>query len=97
MIITTRFHGAIFAIRNLIPVLILDQIRPFGKVSRLLDHVDYPYKFRSTEIELADILDFLSADHQNTHQILKEIRNREVQRASEMLQQIDIALEDSNG
>jgi polysaccharide pyruvyl transferase WcaK-like protein len=96
LIITTRFHGGIFAIRNLIPVLILDQIRPFGKVTRLFDHIDYPYKYLSTEIELANILDFLSADHQNTRLNLIEIRNREVQRASEFLKQIDFALEESS-
>ena len=92
LLITTRFHGAIFAIRNNVPFLAIDQIRPFAKVTRLLQHIDYPFKFSYSNFDLKVCLDFLNANHLDTKAQLELIRISEEKKASNFLNQLYVAI-----
>ena len=54
LIFTSRFHGAVLALRQQIPFVAVDQIRGGGKVSRLLGG-DWPFVYRA-EAASAEVL-----------------------------------------
>ena len=92
LLITTRFHGAIFAIRNNVPFLVIDQIRPSAKVTRLLQHIDYPFKFSFNNFDLKACLDFLNANHVDTMAQLELIRISEEEKANNFLNQLYLVI-----
>lgn len=58
LILTTRFHGAIMALRNDIPFIAVDQISGGAKVAKLLGHLGYPHV---REIDRADARELRTA------------------------------------
>jgi hypothetical protein len=46
LVFTSRFHGAVLALRQQVPFVAIDQIRSGGKVSRLLGS-DWPFVYRA--------------------------------------------------
>ena len=45
LVITSRFHGGILALRNEVPFIAIDQIRDRGKVTALLGRTGWPFIF----------------------------------------------------
>jgi hypothetical protein len=54
VILTTRLHGAVLAIKNRVPVLAIDQIRKGAKVYSGLIRINWPLVFRADELKPHD-------------------------------------------
>ena len=54
LILTTRLHGAVIAIKNRVPVIALDQIRNGAKVYSGLSRIGWPLVFRLDELKAHD-------------------------------------------
>lgn len=72
LILTTRFHGAMLAIRNSIPYIAIDQIKGGAKVHRLLYDKGWPHVYK---IENVDI----KALQQLTKNLLSTPRNKDLE------------------
>src|ERR1017187_3375703 len=55
LIITSRFHGGMLALRNTIPFIAIDQIRGGAKISSLLKPTGWPYVFRADSVAIETI------------------------------------------
>ncbi|WFP62233.1 capsular polysaccharide synthesis protein [Mesorhizobium sp. WSM4904] len=51
LVLTSRFHGAILAMRNEIPFIAVDQIRRGGKLTSLLSTSGWPFVYRAEHID----------------------------------------------
>lgn len=54
-ILTTRLHGAVFAIKNGVPVIAVDQILGGAKVSKVLSAIEWPYCFIAGQFTYSDL------------------------------------------
>jgi len=57
LIITSRFHGGILALRNTVPFIAIDQIKGGAKVFSLLEPTGWPYVFRADSVTTETICD----------------------------------------
>lgn len=57
IVVTTRLHGALLALRHGVPVLALDQIVGGGKLSSVLKNLGWRYVFRVEETSVEMLLD----------------------------------------
>jgi hypothetical protein len=55
-LVTTRLHGALFALRDRVPFVAIDQIRGGAKVARLMSRIGWPFLVTSEGTELSDDL-----------------------------------------
>jgi hypothetical protein len=55
LIITSRFHGGVLALRHEIPFIAIDQIEGGAKVSSLLGDIGWPYVFRADLISEGEV------------------------------------------
>jgi polysaccharide pyruvyl transferase WcaK-like protein len=56
LVITTRLHGAVLALKNGVPVLALDSVRGGAKVLRQMQTIDWPWRFEVSSVS-TDALD----------------------------------------
>jgi hypothetical protein len=90
LVLTTRFHGAVMAFRHGIPCIAIDQIRGGAKVSRLLEHMSYPFYWKIEEARMEDILILAEELIEGHHiKIIKEIREKAILRANDTLMTLD--------
>jgi len=86
LIITTRFHGAMMALRHLVPFVAIDQIHGGAKVLRLVGATLWPfvYEARTTGAArlVADASGLLAGDFD---QLLFDVRTRTIRNANETL------------
>ena len=64
LVVTTRMHGALFALANRTPFVAVDQIRGGAKVSRLMQEIAWPWSYRVDRMKPGDLdraIDALSA------------------------------------
>jgi hypothetical protein len=64
LIITSRFHGAILALRNEVPFIAIDQIRGGGKVTTLLGLTGWPFIFGAESAQADQV-------HRATEELLR--------------------------
>jgi hypothetical protein len=55
LVITSRFHGAMLALRHGVPFVALDQIRGGGKVAPLLEGRGWPHVLRVDDVDAAGV------------------------------------------
>ncbi|MEW4569425.1 capsular polysaccharide synthesis protein [Tautonia sp. JC769] len=86
LILTSRFHGAMLAVRNGVPYIAIDQIRGGAKVDALLGDSGWPHRFRADRIDREEVLRaarrLLAGDDAQT---LVEAREHAVLRANDTL------------
>lgn len=56
LIITSRFHGGVLAVRNGVPFIAIDQIAGGAKLSRLLSRLGWPHVYRVTNVRKSDLV-----------------------------------------
>lgn len=61
LVITSRFHGAMLALRHRVPFVAIDQIRGGGKVAPLLADGGWPHVLRADAAHAADVVRSASA------------------------------------
>jgi hypothetical protein len=75
IILTTRFHGAMIALKNDIPFIAIDQIKAGGKVYDLVSKNGYPFVWRIDKVFsntiLKAALSLLRNEHAHTMQTIK--------------------------
>jgi hypothetical protein len=90
LVITSRFHGAIAAMRHGVPFIAIDQIRGGAKVYDLLVGTGWPFVYKIDEIDDLDLCSIISDlrrdDHQST---LFEARTEVVRGANKTLAGLD--------
>lgn len=59
VVITTRLHGALLALRNRVPVVALDAVAGGAKLSAQMDAVSWPLTLTSDELTVAGVHDLL--------------------------------------
>ena len=90
LIITSRFHGAMLALRHNVPVLAIDQIRGGAKVQNWVSTTGWLHVYLAEAIELERMIlaaeSLLSSKHRDE---LFDIRCRTIMRANVTLEQLD--------
>lgn len=64
LLVTTRLHGALFALANRVPFVAIDQIRGGAKVMQLMRETKWPCAYRFEDLRpdiLGDVVDTLAA------------------------------------
>lgn len=61
LVLTSRFHGAMLALRHRVPFVAIDQIRGGGKVEPLLAGRGWPHVLRADATETADVVQAATA------------------------------------
>lgn len=93
LILTTRFHGGILALRNQRPFVAIDQIQDGGKVMPLLKELDWHSLF---SIESMDSLELIQSGlnllFQDQQESLFQARQKAVQAANITLHELDATL-----
>jgi hypothetical protein len=86
LIITSRFHGAMLALRHLVPFIAIDQIRGGAKVLNLVGATRWPYVFEASAVDAARMAaaatDILSG---TVDPLLFDVRARTVAEANRTL------------
>lgn len=94
LILTTRFHGGILALRSSTPFIAVDQIKGGAKVNRLIGRTGWPFNFRLGRLDYARILKHAEELIQGKHDdLLMAVRESSVARANCTLNQLDKVLE----
>lgn len=93
LVLTTRFHGAITALRNGIPFVAVDQIRGGAKVKKLLSRTGYPHVWEIDHAD-ADELKAVAASllHDGNGDLLTRIKADSQKRARETLARLGVHL-----
>lgn len=90
LIITSRFHGAITAMRYGVPFIALDQIRGGAKVYSLLNDLGCRHVYRVDLLEQVDLRpEMLSLTHENARADVIRYRQHAVEAAMRTLLQVD--------
>ncbi len=77
LIITSRFHGGVLALRNMIPYIAIDQIAGGAKVSSLMNPTGWPYVFRADSVAMETVCN--TAEHliaESPVPLMREIAER---------------------
>lgn len=89
LIITSRFHGGIEALRSGVPFIAIDQIKGGAKVVPLLSQLGWPYVYKVDNVnldEIADVASELLKDPKKKH--LLDARNKAVSLANDTLESL---------
>jgi hypothetical protein len=93
LVITSRFHGAMLALRHGVPFVAIDQIRGGGKVEPLLAGRGWPHVFRAEDAGEEDVARAAAAAIAvESRPILCEVRGRAVVAANRTLAALATAL-----
>ena len=90
LIITSRFHGAMMALRHLVPFIAIDQIQGGGKVLNLVGATLWPYVYEIDAIDperlVSDASGLLTGDF---GRMLFDVRTQTARRANETLARLN--------
>ena len=90
LVITSRFHGAIAAMRHCVPFIAIDQIQGGAKVQNLLGGLKWPHVYRVDQLGNVDLANVANELLSDTHRAtLLETRNRAVTAANTTLSELD--------
>jgi hypothetical protein len=93
IVLTTRYHGSMLALRNNIPFIAIDQIFDGAKVYKLVSRMGYPFVWKINEVEYDIIkkhaLELLKKKYAR---LISSIRHESCRRASKTLQELEIHL-----
>lgn len=96
LIITSRFHGAIMAMRHLVPFIAIDQIKGGAKVHNLVGATGWPFIYLAEKIDsdrlASDALKLIAGDFD---QLLLDVRMRTTKQANQTLNNLDKVLRQS--
>lgn len=98
LILTSRFHGAMLALRHLVPFIAIDQIQGGAKVTRLVGRTGWPFLYQAAGVNAAGLAsegERLLAGEFNL--ALADARAGAVERANATLAQLDQLLRDPEG
>lgn len=90
LIVTSRFHGAITALRHGVPFVAIDQIRGGAKVHDLLADLGWPHVYEIDKLDEAELLDAVRRLAQSDRrENLMGARNKAVAAANHTLAELD--------
>ncbi|MCA0029721.1 capsular polysaccharide synthesis protein [Mesorhizobium sp. B263B2A] len=93
LVLTSRFHGAVLAMRNEVPFIAIDQIRGGGKLTSLLSVSGWPFVYRIEDARKDEVtraaLDLVGGSKRD---LLLEIVGRTKSRAAETLNALEAVL-----
>jgi hypothetical protein len=90
LIITSRFHGAMLALRHGVPFIAIDQIVGGAKVSNLVGATEWPFVYKMESLDDEETIAAAEALLGSTHQgQLFEIRERVIARANQTMTKLD--------
>ncbi|RWA68561.1 MAG: hypothetical protein EOQ28_24985 [Mesorhizobium sp.] len=96
LVLTSRFHGAILAMRNGIPFIAIDQIRGGGKLITLLSNSGWPFVYRIEHADEDDVaraaLELVESDKSD---LLLDVVERTRSKAAETLNALEALLKTS--
>ncbi|RUV06877.1 hypothetical protein EOA60_15505 [Mesorhizobium sp. M1A.F.Ca.IN.020.06.1.1] len=94
LVLTSRFHGAILAMRNEIPFIAIDQIRGGGKLTNLLSTSGWPFVYRIEQANIQEVSRAaLELAHGHNGDLLRNVTERAKTRATETLNALEELLE----
>ena len=94
LVITSRFHGAMLAVRHSIPFIAIDQIKGGAKVLKLVGATGWPYVFPGETVSAERIVE--SANHLisgGLRERMVDIRAEAIGRAEDTLARLNILIE----
>ncbi|TIS89691.1 capsular polysaccharide synthesis protein [Mesorhizobium sp.] len=93
LVLTSRFHGAILAMRNEVPFIAIDQIRGGGKLTNLLSTSGWPFVYRIEDAEEDEVgraaLDLAAG---NKRDLLLDVIEHTKSKAAETLSALEALL-----
>jgi hypothetical protein len=94
LVVTTRFHGAVMALRAHVPFIAIDQIRGGAKVAPLLEQMGWPAVMRADQLGPLDLIrEALCLLNQPQYPKLAASRMQHVHAANRTLRHFDVWLE----
>ena len=93
LIISSRFHGCMMALRHLVPFIAIDQIKDGAKVLNLVGETGWPHVYQADKIKFEQIVSDARALLSGTQtQLLSNIKERSKSRALATLSRLDALL-----
>ncbi|TIS62134.1 MAG: hypothetical protein E5W93_05355 [Mesorhizobium sp.] len=94
LVLTSRFHGAILAMRNEVPFIAIDQIRGGGKLTSLLSDSGWPFVFRIEHAKGDEVVRAAEELVQGArNDLLLDVIERTKSKAAETLNALEVLLE----
>ncbi|MER8848736.1 MULTISPECIES: capsular polysaccharide synthesis protein [Mesorhizobium] len=93
LVLTSRFHGAVLAMRNEVPFIAIDQIRGGGKLTNLLSNSGWPFVYRIEHAKEDEVtgaaLNLIEGDKRD---LLLDVIENTKSRAVETLNALEVLL-----
>jgi polysaccharide pyruvyl transferase WcaK-like protein len=90
LVITSRFHGAVTAMKHGIPFIAIDQIQGGAKVYNLLAHLGWPHVYKIDEVDNVDLAGIARALLSGSSSpVLRAARGEAIRAANKTLEHLD--------